>query len=92
MPVLDAYQTIIGGIRDFAHGMNGTQDGDPYEAAGAIDLALVAETTPLRLQLGADAVSSVRAHAEHLLKESAAWEKVGLDTQIDAVAIKCFSV
>ena len=86
MPVMDAYQTIIGAMRDFAHGMDGTQDGDPYKAARAIDLALAAETTPLRLQLGADAVNSVRAHAEQLLKDLAAWEKVGLDTQVDTGA------
>ena len=86
MPVMDAYQTIIGGMRDFARGMDGTQDGDPYKAARAIDLALAAETTPLRLQLGADAVNSVRAHAEQLLKDLAAWEQVGLDTQVDTGA------
>jgi hypothetical protein len=46
---------------------------------------LAAETTPLRLQVGADAVAAVRAHAEQLLKDLAAWEAVGSDTTIDPV-------
>jgi hypothetical protein len=32
----------------FAHNMGGTEGGDPYKAARAIDLTLAAETTPLR--------------------------------------------
>jgi len=86
MPAMAAYETVIGGTSDFAHSMHGNQAGDPYKAARAIDLALNAETTPLRLQLGADSVAAVRSHAEQMLKDLAAWEKVGLDTQIDAVA------
>jgi NAD(P)-dependent dehydrogenase (short-subunit alcohol dehydrogenase family) len=84
MPAIDAYQSIVGGTRDFTRGMHGTQDGDPYKAAHAIERALRAETTPLRLQLGADAVMSVRAHAEQLLKDLAVWEKVALDARIDS--------
>lgn len=79
MPVIDAYAQIVGGTRAFAHGMNGTQEGDPLRAAEAIEQALAAPRTPLRLQLGADAVNSVRAHAEQLLAELAAWEPVGTD-------------
>ncbi len=83
MPVIDAYRDIIGGTRDFAHGMDGTQEGDPAKAARAIDLALKAERTPLRLQLGEDSVTAVRAHAEQLLQDLAAWEAVALDTRVD---------
>ncbi|OHV76019.1 oxidoreductase [Rhizobium sp. LCM 4573] len=83
MPVMDAYRNVIGGTRDFAHGMHGTQEGDPAKAAHAIDRALKAEKMPLRLQLGADAVSAVRAHAEQLLQDLAEWEKVGLDTRVE---------
>jgi hypothetical protein len=86
MPVMEDYRDIVGGMRDLAHKMHGTQDGDPYKAACAVELALVAETTPLRLQVGADSVAVVRAHAEHLLKDLTAWEKVASDTRIDAVA------
>jgi NAD(P)-dependent dehydrogenase (short-subunit alcohol dehydrogenase family) len=81
MPVMDAYQNIVGGTRDFARGMNGTQEGDPRKAAQAIELALKAETTPLRLQLGTDALSSIRAHAEQLLQDLGQWQKVSADTR-----------
>ena len=77
MPVMDEYRDIVGVMRDFTRKMDGTQEGDPYKAAAAIERALGAETTPLRLQLGADGVASVRAHAEQLLKDLAAWENVG---------------
>jgi NAD(P)-dependent dehydrogenase (short-subunit alcohol dehydrogenase family) len=80
MPMMDAYRDIVGGTRNFAHRMHGTQDGNPARAASAIDAVLRANVTPLRLQLGADAVSSVRAHAEELLKDLAAWEAVALQT------------
>jgi NAD(P)-dependent dehydrogenase (short-subunit alcohol dehydrogenase family) len=82
MPELEAYRDIVGGTRAFAHGMHGTQEGDPAKAKAAIDAALRAPNTPLRLQLGADAVTSVRAHAEHMLKELAAWEGAALDTRV----------
>ncbi|MES2069846.1 MAG: oxidoreductase [Pseudomonadota bacterium] len=80
MPQIDAYKNIVGGTREFAHNMDGTQAGDPMKAAKAVAIALEAETTPLRLQLGADAVGAVRGHAEQLLKDLAAWEKVGSET------------
>jgi NAD(P)-dependent dehydrogenase (short-subunit alcohol dehydrogenase family) len=84
MPAIDAYQGIVGGTRDFTRGMHGTQDGDPYKAARAIERALAADTTPLCLQVGPDAVASVRAHAEQLLADLATWEKVGTDTRVDS--------
>src|SRR5579871_4654088 len=83
MPVMDAYRDIIGGTRDFAHGMHGTQAGDPAKAAAVVDTVLQATSTPLRLQLGADAVESVRAHAEQLLKDLKTWESVALKTSVD---------
>ena len=86
MPVMDAYQDVMGSTRDFMHAMHGTQAGDPYKAAAAIERALAAETTPLRLQLGADAIDAVRQHGEKLLADLAAWEKVGRETQVDAGA------
>lgn len=84
MPQIDAYRDVVGGTRDFARGMHGTQEGDPAKAALAVARALAADRTPLRLQLGADAVTGVRGHAEQLLADLAAWEAVALDTRIDA--------
>ncbi len=84
MPKIAAYDQSVGPIRDFAHGMDGTQAGDPLKATAAIDEALNSTKTPLRLQLGADAVDSVRTHAELLLADLAAWEKVARATALDA--------
>lgn len=82
MPVLDAYRAGVGATREFARGMDGTQDGDPMKAAAAVERALAADATPLRLQLGADAVAAVRAHAQALLHDLSAWESVAADTGI----------
>ncbi len=83
MPIIAAYADIVGATRDFAHRMDGTQDGDPLKAAVAIEAALDADKTPLRLQLGHDAVEAVRAHAEQLLTDLARWAGVAIDTRID---------
>jgi NAD(P)-dependent dehydrogenase (short-subunit alcohol dehydrogenase family) len=55
-------------------------------AGGALKHMLAAETPPLRLQLGADAVAAVRGHAERLLADLAHWKPVALDTRFDAAA------
>jgi len=76
MPKIDAYEHTVGAIRDFCFGMNNTQQGDPEKAAAAIDDALKADKTPLRLVLGPDAVDGVRAKATALLQDIADWEDV----------------
>jgi NAD(P)-dependent dehydrogenase (short-subunit alcohol dehydrogenase family) len=84
MPVIEAYQPVVGATREFAHTMHNTQAGDPRKAAVAIEKALDAEHTPLRLQLGGDSVDAVRAHAQALLKDMEAWEAVSRSTDFDA--------
>jgi hypothetical protein len=64
--------------------MHGTQEGDPFKAAAAIDKALLAANTPLRLQLGEDAVNAIKQHSETLLKDLATWEQVAVNTKTDA--------
>jgi NAD(P)-dependent dehydrogenase (short-subunit alcohol dehydrogenase family) len=83
MPVMDAYREYLNGTREFMKGIHGMQAGDPAKAARAVVLALEADRTPLRLQLGADSVNAVRTHAEQLLEDLAIWERVGLDTSVD---------
>lgn len=77
------YAETVGPVREFAHAMHNTQMGDPMKAAAAIDRALRAETTPLRLQLGQDSVDMVRQHAQQMLAEMEAWEPVAAATQFD---------
>ncbi|MBB4220034.1 oxidoreductase [Variovorax sp. 375MFSha3.1] len=86
MPVIEAYQPVVGATREFAHSMHNTQAGDPRKAAVAIAKALEAEHTPLRLQLGGDSVDAVRAHAQALLKDMEAWEALSRSTDFDAAA------
>jgi hypothetical protein len=83
MPVNAAYKDALANIRGLLHGMHGAQPGDPKKAARAVLEALEAEVTPLRLQLGADSIGAVRAHAEQLLKDLAKWERVGTETTLD---------
>lgn len=85
MPVHDAYKEITGPTRSFAQGMHGTQEGDPMKAAHAIALALEAPNTPLRLQLGQDAVDGIRNHAERLLADLKAWEAAALATRFEGL-------
>lgn len=80
MPAMDAYEEVVGPTRAFAHGMDGTQAGDPRLAAEAVAAALDAETTPLRLALGVDAIDAIRGHAEAMLADLAAWETEGRAT------------
>ena len=83
LPVMPAYKDVLSGTRGMMHDMNGTQPGDPAKAARAVALALESDATPLRLQLGADAIGAVRAHSEQLLKDLATWERVSVDTTVD---------
>ena len=86
MPRMAAYDDVVGGTREFVRDMHRTQAGDPREAAAAIERALSAERTPLRLQLGGDSVDAVRAHAQALLADMDAWEAVSRATDF-AVAV-----
>src|SRR5262245_55075003 len=74
MPVIDAYRDVVSATRQFAHDMHGTQAGDPAKAAALIEAARDAPATPLRLQLGTDAVDAIRDHSQTLLKDLDAWE------------------
>jgi NAD(P)-dependent dehydrogenase (short-subunit alcohol dehydrogenase family) len=84
MPALEAYRDTVGSTRDFARGAHRTQFGDPLKAAAAIEKAIDAEATPLRLQLGQDAVDAIRDHAETLLRQLKAWEPVAANTRLDS--------
>ena len=83
MPAMEAYQQTVGGTREFARNMHGAQLGDPMKAAAAIDRALAAEKTPLRLQLGEDAIGAIRDHANQLLQDLEQWAPVGSATRIE---------
>jgi len=83
MPAMEAYNQSVGGTREFARHMHGAQLGDPMKAAAAIDRALAAEKTPLRLQLGEDAIGAIRDHANQLLQDLEQWAPVGSAPRIE---------
>ncbi|WP_158815683.1 oxidoreductase [Methylocapsa sp. S129] len=87
MPALGAYRDTVGGTRDYARGAHRTQAGDPLKAPAAIEKAIDAEATPLRLQLGQDAVDAIRDHAETLLRQLKAWEPVAINTRLDSADV-----
>jgi NAD(P)-dependent dehydrogenase (short-subunit alcohol dehydrogenase family) len=82
---IDAYADTVGPTRAFIDGVDGTQEGDPRKAAGAILGALDAPNPPLRLALGADAVDAIRAKHERLRADLDAWEAVSRSTALDEV-------
>jgi NAD(P)-dependent dehydrogenase (short-subunit alcohol dehydrogenase family) len=86
MPMMDAYSETVGPIRNFTHGMHETQKGDPQKAARAVERALDDPNTPLRIPLGQDAVTMIRAHANTMLADLAQWEQVALDTRLESEA------
>ena len=87
MAAMEEYRQSVGGTREFARGMHGAQVGDPLKAAAAIDQALESEKTPLRLQLGEDAVAAVRAHAMTLLEDLDRWQPVAVNTRLDGAVV-----
>jgi len=82
LPEMDIYKNTSGQTRAATRAMDGTQQGDPLKAAAAIDTALKAEKTPLRLQLGKDAVDAIRQHGETLLDDLRRWEAMAVDTRL----------
>jgi NAD(P)-dependent dehydrogenase (short-subunit alcohol dehydrogenase family) len=61
LPELPAYDATVGNTRRYARDAAGKQPGDPSKAARAIVEAVAAGAPTLRLPLGADAVSALRA-------------------------------
>lgn len=86
MPAIDAYAPAVGPTRAYAAGSDGAQPGDPAKAARAIIDALGLDPMPLRLPLGADAVSGIRAKLASVAADVDRTEAIALDTAIDAGA------
>lgn len=82
--VIDAYRVSTGPTRGAVDHMDGTQPGDPAEAARAILEILDAEAPPLRLALGRDAVEAIRAKHSRLRHDLETWEAVSLGTDLAA--------
>ncbi len=79
---LPAYAGTVGPTRRMIKGVDGAQPGDPAKAARAIRTALAADTTPLRLPLGDDAVDGILGHLGAVQDEVRAWEKLSRSTAV----------
>jgi NAD(P)-dependent dehydrogenase (short-subunit alcohol dehydrogenase family) len=77
------YADSVGPTRDYVTEGDGTQAGDPAKAAAAILTALDADTPPLRLVLGADAIANVEGRLERLSAELQSWREVGAATAVE---------
>lgn len=72
-PDSGVYTGTVGPQRDAVAGMDGSQPGDPNQAAAAILEALAADRPPLRLALGDDALEWVGAALDARRAELDAW-------------------
>ncbi|PXY02005.1 short-chain dehydrogenase/reductase [Marinifilum breve] len=81
---MDEYSATVGGVREFVN--NAAAQGlgsDPNKLPKAIDQALQSKNMPLRLQLGEDAIDTVRAHSNQLLEDMKQWEDVSRDVNFN---------
>jgi len=81
---LSIYDATPGGMtRSLLSGADVMVPGDPAKAVAAILLAVDADEPPLRLVLGADALSTVRAKLQSMSDDLSQWEHVTLSTAFD---------
>jgi len=83
MPTLPAYAESVGATRAYVEKEAGGQAGDPAKAARAILDAVGAGAPNLRLPLGADAVSAIRAKLAQVTNDVNSTEGVALATAFD---------
>jgi NAD(P)-dependent dehydrogenase (short-subunit alcohol dehydrogenase family) len=66
MSPLPIYEATVGGTRKYVAESAGKQAGDPVKAARAIIATVHADTAPLRLPLGPDAIEGIRAKLDRV--------------------------
>jgi len=81
------YEPVIGGFRQWLQDMDGKQPGDPVKAAEAMVQAVNSDNPPLRLALGADAVSAIETKLESVKAELEAWKDVAVNTAYEGAVI-----
>ncbi|WP_217238226.1 oxidoreductase [Streptomyces sp. AC555_RSS877] len=82
---LDDYEKTAGKRREATLGVFGRQPGDPVRAAAAIAVAVDADTPPLRLLLGSDALAGARARLDRMRGEIDANEALTKSVDLEAV-------
>lgn len=81
------YEPVISGFRQWLQDMDGKQPGDPVKAAEAMIQAVNSDNPPLRLALGADAVSAIETKLESVKAEMGAWKDVAVNTAYEGATV-----
>lgn len=84
MPEIEAYRATVGATRAYVSREDGAQRGDPTKAARVIADTVSADTAPLRLPLGGDAVDAIRAKLESVAADVTRSEAAARATTFDA--------
>ena len=74
------YDAVMDPIRAARQAKSGSQPGDPYKAAQALLAIVDAETPPVRLFLGEDALGVVHQKLDAMKAEIAAWDALSRST------------
>jgi NAD(P)-dependent dehydrogenase (short-subunit alcohol dehydrogenase family) len=77
------YAETVGPTRDYVRNSHELQPGDPAKAAEAVIAALDADDPPLRLVLGADAITNIEQRLQVLTDELETWRLLGEATALD---------
>lgn len=84
---IDDYASISGEFLNWLRDMDGNQPGDPNKAAQAMIQAVESDNPPLRLALGADAVSAISEKLESVQEEINAWKQVAVNTAFEGAEV-----
>jgi NAD(P)-dependent dehydrogenase (short-subunit alcohol dehydrogenase family) len=79
-PQDDDYAGSVGEALEWFEQLDGQQPNDPQRVAGAIIEAVATDEPPLRLALGEEAVSAIRAKLERQERDLDAWEHLSAST------------
>ena len=82
-PIADYQDTPAGTLRTRFRAQDGVQPNDPVRAAEAIITLVDRADSPLRLPLGPEAATRIRAKLTGQLADLAAWEEISLDTRYE---------
>lgn len=82
----DVYAGTVGRALAYLDGIKGKQVGDPARGASAILAAVDAETPPMHLLLGSDALRRAREKEDAMIEEMDRWESVTRSTDFPAQA------
>ena len=78
------YDAVVGNAARMQAAYHGRQPGDPRRGAEAILKVVAAETPPLRLPLGSDAVGAIERSDKARLDELSQWRGLSLSTDFPA--------